>query len=256
MTKRIAFLVFLAAIYLAGCDWSPLRDNPRDPGASNFDGPPEIRQLRFETHCREFMLDFCDLKVIADIYDPDGISTLDSAWLTLGERALGQMHYDAAEDNFSLMLYEFTEQLPGKLETYMDSVFTVFFMDDAGYIIQKSDSISEPNRSYPGPRSPGDQFYPPDTVRTYWPCFEWARYIWGRAFTYSINCYLNPENRVIWNSEGLPDSCTMVCVELPDSLDNLGDPDFYYSWTVSVVDGDGNSATSLPFHFVVSSSGN
>jgi hypothetical protein len=166
------------------------------------------------------------------------------------------MYYNAAEDNFSLMLYEFTDNLPGKLENYIDSVFTVFFMDDAGYLIQKSDSISEPNRSYPDPRYPGSEFYPPDTIRTHWPLFEWSHYIWGPAFTYSINCYLNPENRVIWSREGLAEDCTSFLVEPPDTLDNLGDPDFYYSWTVSVVDGDGNSATSLPHYFIVSSSGN
>ena len=256
MAKRITFLVFLVAIFFMGCDWSPPRDNFRDPGASNFDAPPEIQQLRFETHCYDSWLDFCELKVIADIYEPEGISTLDSAWLILGERFLGEMNYDAEEDNFSLTLRESTEALPGKLENYIDSVFTVFFMDDAGYLVQKSDSIYGLNRSYPNPESPGSKYYPPDTISTHWPVFEWEHYNLGHTFTYSINCYIEPENRVVWSHEGIADTVDSDAVEPPDSLPNLGDPDFYYSWTVSVVDGDGNSFTSLPFHFVVSSSGN
>jgi hypothetical protein len=155
-----------------------------------------------------------------------------------------------------VILHEFSDELPQKLENYIDSVFTVFFIDDAGYLIFKNDSISEPNRSYPHPRDPGSEFFPPDTILTHFPLFEWSQYVWGRAFTYSIDCYVNPENRLVWNHEGLPSDCTSVQVAPPDTLHNLGDPDFYYSWTISVVDADGNSATSLPIHFVVSSSGN
>lgn len=251
MRVRTAALSLLSLGLFAGCDWSPPRDNPRDPGSSNYDAPPVIEEVRVETHCRMLMVDYCSLEIIADVYDREGISTLDSAWVYLQGNCLGEMGYDAIQDYFILALNENSDELPDRLGSYLGKDFVVRFKDDWGHTIADSARIAVIIRDYPQPVSPAKENRP-DTVTTHRPCFQWLPYISDFDFLFRVDCYLDPFSYLLWDSCGIHSDCTGVCMGLDDSLANSVDSQVMYSWTVSVEDSAGNTATSRPYQFVVS----
>ena len=251
MKIRTILLYLMLMSSLAGCNWSPPRDNLRDPGSSDYDGPPVIQRVWIETRCQLFAMDYCGMDIYANVYDPEGISTLDTAWVYLDEDCLGQMQYDAAENRFVLSLDENSNELPDRLENYLGAEFIVRFRDDVGYAIQESVQITRVIRNYPRPEWPAE----PEAIvvcTTQHPRFQWRQYFVAWPFTYAVHCYLDPNNYLLWDSCGIQSDCTNVLLDGNDSLENSIDPNIWYSWTVSVVDSAGDKATSQRFRFVVS----
>lgn len=254
MRTRIVFLSLFTVALFVGCEWSPSRDNPLDPGSPSYQEPsikepPVFNKVWIETHCQEFILVYCKLDVIAEVHDPEGICIQDVAWVTLGEDSLGQMHIDSPLQRFILTLYERSDELPGPLDFYRDTVFTVWFRNEDGDTIQDSAQITDINTNCPTLESPGSA----ETIviiNDPTPCFQWRDYgvLW--PYKYQVNCYLDPDNQLLWSSGDILSDCTTVCME-DDSLADLIDAFKNYSWTVSVVDGDSNKATSQRYRFRV-----
>lgn len=243
--KCSAALPFLfLMVFFAGCDWSPERDNSRDPGSQDYDGPPVIQKLWIEAHCQEGYSDYCWMDILVDIYDPEGISTSDRVQVLLEGEPLGWMSYDGIRSYFVFTIHE--DSIGGDLcGTYLTSNFQVRFTDDAGYTIEGNTDMTRCIQVFSQQKSPKEY----DDVGPR-PQFIWQKFPKNYYFTYRIGCYLY--DFLLWDSLNISKGDTSVVIgdSLPDS--ELGE--FYY-WTISVVDIHGNSATSKRAYFQVSYSG-
>lgn len=243
--KVRAALCLLAAGLMASCDWSPPRDNPRDPASPDYSPPEAIRGLQIETHCYWDRGDICSMTVFADVYDPEGISTLDSAWVYLGDTLLGQMGYDAVRDRFVLTIYGKSDILHDPLPYYQTKYFVVRFRDDARNIVKDSIRMTRVIDSYYGDYP--ELVWPAgeDTIVTEpRPWFLWWGYAAPFPITYRVDCHKS-NGELFWDSSGISQPDTTVQIGVPFAFDSS------YSWTLTVVDEVNNTARSVRERFWV-----
>lgn len=246
MRLQTMYLGLFIMALITGCDWSPPRNNPADPGSRNYDGPPTIENAWIETHCQELYESVCYMTIYADIRDPEWISTRDSAWAYLENELLGPMGYDPPHDRFMLSIYFKSDTLDSEMSEYLDNRFFVRFRDDAGHRCEKSARIINPISiyyGYPVLSYPGDS----SIIDTLQPRFVWG-YSNAFEFTFRVTCKgLN----FFWENAGIHRDCTSVWMGPDDSL-AISEYLLPYSWTVTVEDNDGNTATSRSNLFLVS----
>jgi len=243
MRLRAIYLGLFIGALITSCDWSPPRNNPADPGSRDYDGPPTIENAWIETHCQSLSVNACYMTIFADIRDPEWISTHDSAWAYLENELLGPMGYDPPHDRFVLSIYFKSDALNSEMSEYLDNDFFVRFRDDAGHRCERSVRIINPIYDYP------TLYYPSDSsiIDTLQPRFLWD--YWNTfEFTFRVTCKgLN----FFWEKAGIHRDCTSVWMGPDDSL-AISTYFLPYTWTVTVVDHGGNTATSSPSIFLVS----
>ncbi len=228
----------------AGCDWSPPRDNPSDPGSFRYDGPATIVSAWIEVHCQlRAGLDVCYMTLFAYFDDPEGVSSHDSAWAYFEDELLGAMGYVPFHDRFTLSIYFESDTLDSSLSYYLFEDFSVEFLDDAGHRTQQSVQILNPIshlNGYPDPGYPLEGYI----IDNPQPNFVWD-YTTEYEFTFRVTCTgLN----FFWEKSGIPKDCTSVWMGPNDSLAASVQPEPYI-WTVTAVDNGGNTATSAPIKF-------
>ncbi len=142
------------------------------------------------------------------------------------------------------MLTVHEDSLGGDLcDTYLTKEFQIQFTDNAGYNVEGITDMTRCIQAYPQQKSPKDY----DVVREHNPQLIWQEFPKNYYFTYWTRCYLS--DFLLWDSSGISRNDTSVVIgkSLPNS--KTGE---YYSWTISVVDTHGNSATSQRADFFVS----
>jgi hypothetical protein len=250
MTRARFLLPVLFSLCLWwGCDWSPRRDNPMDPGSEKYDAPPVIERLWIEVRCASLseFEETCRLMIYADVSDREGISTRDSGWVYLEGRLLGQMLYEPLSDLFVLSVCTDCDTLDSLPAAYEDKTFVIRVQDDRGNIREGTTQITRaiccgPNK-YPVAEIPGNG----DVIDTLQPRFEWRAYNEQFGFTFRVHC---EGTDFVWDSSGIPPDFTSIWIGPEDSLAISVYPEPYI-WTVTVVDNAGNTATSEPNKFWV-----
>lgn len=240
----------MAICFFSGCQWTPNRDNPNDPGSSDYDPNEAIRSLSITTHCQldsVNITDICYLTILAEVYDPEGVSSLDAAWASLEGVGLGRMGYDGGggtRGHFTLSIYASSDTLVEAMTWYQTKYFVVRFQDDAGDYVEDSTRISrvicssggEALQYYPTWNGPTETGSVTDTIH---PLLQW----WGFPkifdFTYSIKCYeTTGQEQLVWEITGISSEDTAIRVAA-DLRNNT-----QYCCILTVVDKGGNTASS------------
>ncbi|MFH1009896.1 MAG: hypothetical protein V1784_01515 [bacterium] len=232
----------MASWFLWGCEWSPPRDNPMDPGSDKYDVPPVIERLWIEVHCLSLSQyqETCRLMIYADVSDREGISTSDSAWIYLEEEFLGQMMYDPPRKLFVLGVCTDCDTLDSLPTAYEDRVFIVRVQDDFGNRRERSTQITRSICCGPGKYPVAEFPANNDVIDTLQPRFEWRPYSEQFEFTFRVYCQ---GTNFVWDSSGIPSDCSSIWMGPEDSLAISLYPEPYI-WTVTLVDNSGNTATS------------
>lgn len=243
MAKTSPVLLLLSAFaFFGGCDWSPPRDNPMDPGSDkyHYDAPPNIERLWIEVHCRSENEEICRLMIYADVSDSEGVSTRDSAWVFLEEQFLEQMMFDPHSGLFVLGVCTACDTLEYLPTAYEDRIFVVRIQDDFGNRREGSTQITRSICCSPGKYPVAEFPRNGDTIDTLQPRFEWEDYPDQFDYTFRVHCQ---GVNLVWDSCGIPSDCTSIWMGPEDSLAISLYPEPYI-WTVSVEDNSGNTATS------------
>ncbi|MBM3324121.1 MAG: hypothetical protein FJY66_00475 [Calditrichaeota bacterium] len=247
MKSRAAVLGLWALALLAGCEWSPLRDNPRDPGAYNYNPPELIQRAWIETHCRKLDLgDMCSMTIFAEVWDPEGVSALDRAWVYLsdwGDEQSWPMIYDSPHRRFTLSIQGGSDSLPNHLIYYQTKHFVVRFQDDKGNIAEDSVRMSRliccTNSNYPDIDWPT---YQDSVAYNPYPVLKWWRYAGGFEFTYRIECF-DELGTLVWDTSGAPPGIE-DSIRVGRPLDSWEGGEDFYCWKLTVIDEDANTAES------------
>jgi hypothetical protein len=251
MVRVIIPLFCFAAIgFFSGCQWTPDRDNPNDPGSPDYNPNEAIRSLSITTHCQldtVLKTDICYLTIFAEVYDPDGVSSLDRAWASLDSMPLGQMKYDGGDGTrgyFALSIYAGSDTLAEPMPWYQTKYFVVRFQDDAGDFVEDSTHMSRVICSSGGAALEGCpewKWHTGDSIRadTSHPLLEWRKFSGVFDFTYRINCYeLTAQEQLVWDIRRI--SPEDSAIRVAPALDNNAQ----YCCILTVVDEVGNTGSS------------
>ncbi len=250
--RNIASFLLVVMMFLVGCDWTPPRDNPLDPGSDDYNPNETIREIWIETFCEPVMEGIsCDMTVYADVWDPEGISSRDKTWVLMEGEPDRPMQQIGDGDIFSLRIDE--DILQHSLLYFQTKEITVRFQDDEGHVTEASAHMIRlfhwegalPRLKWPTEID--------TTITEQQPIFEWWSYTdpdSGFEFTFAAECFYNED--LIWDTSGIPGDVTSVQIGkiLPFSQGNE-----LYSWIVQVVDEASNKAQSKPSKFLIREEG-
>ncbi len=246
--KNIASLLLVVIILLVGCDWTPPRDNPLDPGSNDYNPHEAIREAWIETFCEPVMEGIaCGMTVYADVWDPEGISSRDRAWVLMEGEPERPMQLIGDGDIFSLWIHE--DMLQHNLLYFQTKDITVKFQDDEGHVTEARACMTRlfhwegalPRLKWPTEID--------TTITVQQPIFTWWSYTdpdSGFYFEFAVECFYNED--LTWDTSGLPGNITSVQIGkiLPFSQGNE-----FYSWVVQVVDEANNVAQSKASKFFI-----
>jgi hypothetical protein len=249
---KAAVAVSVMGLFLAGCAWTPDRDNAHDPDSPYFELPPPpnrapvIGAVRVTTDSRqEFEITvFYAFEASCTVTDPDNNLYYDSVRVRLDTVALGFMQYDPSRKEFVIL----------RTEVDLDVQDFTEFRNDTVWVEARDDShaVSRAFTQFPATTSPPQILFPRtvwfDSVYTSYPALRW--YSGSRpGDSYSVRV-LFEDIFVVWDTSGLP--TTVDSVVVTDSLwTAAATPSVFYSWYLTVTDEHGQRATGLPGLFKV-----
>jgi hypothetical protein len=103
------------------------------------------------------------------------------------------------------------------------------------------------DRTYPQLSYPARRATPPDPVEGPDPTFSWLPIPTGEAVDLSIEVMLHGQVPV-WDSSGVSVQDTSIVIPY-EFRDASFFPEYWYTWTVTLYNENGNAATSLPGYF-------
>lgn len=248
------WMAVIVGVALAGCAWDPKRDNPVDPTSPYYTPPPapnrapEIDTVFVHTHTQASELNpFHSFDLTAHVTDIDGNLDYSDVRAQVDTFNLGQMSFEPTWDEFNISRTQ--NDFPFQnLHDLEGTVVLITAYDDSGAHDQSTilfpTPISDPPEILYPEGSPVDPVnITNDSVRLGWQLWSGAE--GSHRFSVSVlyrNIFL------AWDTSGLLPADTFVVVT--DSLRPASiDPSIYYTWYLTVTDGNGNSITSLPGYF-------
>jgi hypothetical protein len=255
----------LLFVLIAGCSWTPLRDNTTDPHSPFYiqgNRPPNIDSLRMITDCyQRDQGDFCAFEVHAWISDPDHNILFDSIMagvITVGGDtvSLGRMTFNPDINGFSVRILQ-SEIPTGTLAQFVGDPILVTVWDDSGAFDTSSVEFHDLDKTWPRIKYPEGTDIP-EVLNTNHPRLGW--WPWGdctvdhHSFSVSV---VQEHLNTVWDTSGLallPSTCwddTFVVVG--DSLSE-GDgtpPGTFYSWYLTVTTRRGDRITGTPGNFYI-----
>ena len=254
----------LVLMLVAGCSWSPLRDNTSDPRSPFFvqgNRPPSIDSIRMITDCYQKDLgNFCAFEAYAWISDPDRNILYDSimaSMITLASEtlALGRMTFNPDVSGFSIRVLE--SQMPtGTLTNYVGDSILVTVRDDSGAVALRKVEFHDLDMRWPTIVHPKG-YDTPDILTAQYPQLGWDYWqsCQNDPHTFSITVVQEHLNTA-WDTSGLaatPATClTDTSAIIGDYLDPGGpDGGITYSWYLTVITRRGDRITAKPGNFYI-----
>jgi hypothetical protein len=251
--KKLLILCLLSSL-LAGCKWTPERDNSLDP-KSPFYSPlppnnraPSIDSAWVNSDCRRSLRnDFCAFIVSCRISDPDDNLLYDSVMLRVDTLDFGKMYFNPESRDFSLRISQ--NEFPNdNYSPYLNRAIWIKAVDDSLGVDSAVTLFLAPlTDPWPELSHPVSFF---DTQRVENPTLAWRFWINPDGpHTFAVSVY-DQYQFLVWDTAGLPASDTSVVVSerlIPSNLD----PGRHYQWFVTVKDVLGNRVSSLPGEFKI-----